>query len=544
MRGAYLGVTAAASLLLAASAGCSNRADDCSLNGNCGGSHPAPTSSSSGSGGGTGSSAGGSGGSGGGGGLDCAGDPTDANTVDACAVFVVKGGMGDGTKNAPLGDLGAAIRKAAKEQKRVYACGDFDAQLVVTDAFDLWGGFDCEHGWTWQEDARSQLTAPADVVPLIADVNGDAALHTFAVEAKPATAVGGSSVAVVFGRLASPSLDRCDVTAHDGNSDDTAPVAGAQGLPSVAANPSTQGALTCNSSTVIPGGTQTCDGVIIQGGNGGDGGTAAHPDGYDGGPGRVGGSPVTSGGNGDHDPNHDCSDGATLPPGKKGDDGAGGKASELIVTLERDAMMNPTGGVTFGGGTGQEGVTGAHGVPGGGGGGAHHNPGCRGGLGGAGSSGSCGGGGGSAGRPGGNSIGIVCLGPRLALDHVAISAGHGGSGSTGGAGGMPGATVVQPPFSLAGLTNPGGTPGCQGGAGSSGGAGGAGGGGRGGHALDVVFLESPVTQGPHPTYTHTHDGAWHAVGHGIGGPGGATTDAGDDGHAGPCWDFSGNEACP
>ena len=120
---------------------CSNRAGDCHDNGDCGGAHPAESSSASGGHAGAGGSGGGASSSTGGG--NCSGDPGDANIDEACAVFVRAGATGAaGTRAAPLGDLAQAIELASASGKRVYACGDFGGPLLPTKGFDLWGGFE------------------------------------------------------------------------------------------------------------------------------------------------------------------------------------------------------------------------------------------------------------------------------------------------------------------------------------------------------------------------------------------------------------------
>ena len=170
--------------MLSSLAACSNRAGDCHDNGNCGGAHPAESTSSAGGHGGASAS------TGSGGGPDCTGDPADANIDEACAIFVEHDATGAaGTRAAPLGDLDKAIELASKSGKRVYACGDFDGPLAPTSAFDLWGGFKCKGGgWTWSGDERSKLGAPDDQVPLVADVAGVVGIHTFSITAGSASA--------------------------------------------------------------------------------------------------------------------------------------------------------------------------------------------------------------------------------------------------------------------------------------------------------------------------------------------------------------------
>jgi hypothetical protein len=519
--------------MLAALGGCANRAGDCHDNGNCGGAHPSESTSS----------AGGQGGHGGatassstGPPPNCTGDPSSANINEACAVFVAEGATGtEGTRTAPLGDLGKAVEVAGASGKRVYACGNFDGPLVPTKGFDLWGGFQCKvGGWTWSGANRSKLAASADVVPVVADVSGAVAIHTFSITAASASAASSSSIAVVFGKQVDPTIDRCDLTAGRGATGGTTSGSPMQGA---AANPPMPGTAACGSSTTAKGGQLTCpDGSILKGGDGGDGGTKANPNGTKGGNGTIDGMAVTFGGAGGIEGGALCFGGEPGKSGKAGVGGDGGVASDTSVDVASKPNGFPTGVVTVGGGAGNKGSTGAPGQPGAGGGGAAHTPSCRGGVGGAGMSGGCGGGGGLPGLAGGSAIGVICLGTRLELLGVDIVVGDGGLGGPGGAGGTGGSGAVMPPMIVDGKST-GASTGCSGAEAGTGGPGGDGGGGRGGHAMDVVFMTTPTNAklGPMSTWMF-----------GAPGGGGVTTglNPAEPGLAALCWNFQSDAACP
>jgi hypothetical protein len=468
------------------------------------------------------------------------GDPSKANVIDACGVFVqadAAGATEDGTQKHPYKTLQAAIDNAGT--KRVYACASAPYEEAVTIAapVDLFGGFDCSKGWAWKVDARSAINGPVGAVALTLTKQGDGAkVQGFAITAAGAAVKGGSSIAVAVEDIAA-ALISCEVTAGDG-------MAGEDGLPpSGTAMKGTDAAqpvgLTMNACISTPamflaggaGGTLTCDDGVSEGGLGGKGGITGTMNG-DGAPG-VDGMPAdgTKGKGGAGQTLADvCADGTK---GKDGADGAVGDAglSPGSLSLKGISDTNMT-----------DGKPGARGNGGGGGGGAKSGLFCaaatdgNGASGGGGGAGGCGGKGGGGGKAGGSSIAIVSLGTKLKLTAVALKTGKGGDGGKGAggqSGGDPGLGGAGGAKSGMGASK----PGCAGGAGGLGGLGGPGGGGRGGHSLGIAYATAPTSAPAIKDFMGN-----------IAGPGGAAdpsnpTGNGAPGAAGACWDFTTNAAC-
>lgn len=514
-----LGLMAAACALLEAS--CATRSDDCALNLTC---------PPEGAGGGDGDV-----------GPVCEADPTeDASTVtDECAVFASANAPpgGDGTKEKPYASLAEAIANA--RGKRVLACasGAFAESVTIDAAVEVIGGFDCDAGWTWSEEARSAIEGPADQIALtLAEGASGAKVRSFAVRAASATKAGGSSIGVAVADIEA-ELAQVGVTAGDG-------MAGADGkppseLPHTGASGSTNTALracyfTVNGHTVYGGvpGVTTCEDGETSGGQGGPGGIPDMDDG-NGQPGQAG-TPLPDpilpnspglGGMGQTETG-ECEQGQPGRDGAPGTHGPGGSDTVLALT-----------GIT--GGDGAPGSSGKKGQGGGGGGGAKAGEFCgspssplqgAGASGGGGGAGGCGGKGGGGGKAGGSSIGILILGTKLVLTEVAVAvgkAGNGGKGgfakygASGGSGGTAGAAS-----SLGGSA-------CDGG---RGGSGGVGGGGRGGHAVGIAYAAAP---GDAPAVQFTP---------GTAGDGGITAfsvpeSTGEPGAAGSCWNFGSGRSC-
>lgn len=472
----------------------------------------------------------------------CEADPTeDASTVrNECAVFASASAKpgGDGTKEKPYASLGEAIANA--KGKRVLACasGAFAESVTIGAGLEVIGGFDCDAGWTWNEEARSAIEGPAGAVALtLTERASGAKVRSFSIRAASATEPGGSSIGVAVADIEA-ELAQVDVTAGDGmdgangETPTEAPQAGADA-------PATTASAACVLEAAVYGGdpgVTTCEDGESRGGRGGFGGIMSTDDGK--GQNGTDGEPLPEpnpeafglGGVGQSDAGGNCRRGEDGAPGASGSAGAAGTDTQLTLA-----------GIT--GGDGGNGTTGRRGQGGGGGGGARaglfcpagpsnvvEGPGASGGGGGA---GGCGGKGGGGGKAGGSSIGIVSLGTKLVLTDVTVAvgkAGKGGDGAGGRGGGLGGSGATGgTPSAL------GGSAGCRGGDGGQGGTGGPGGGGRGGHAVGIAYAAAPGTTVMLKGFTE-----------GTAGDGGSTVpggNAGASGVSGECWDFTANASC-
>ncbi|MGK3966943.1 hypothetical protein WMF01_40895 [Sorangium sp. So ce1667] len=481
----------------------------------------------------------------------CDADPTeDAGAViDECAVFASASAAagGKGTKAEPYASLGEAVANA--KGKRVLACasGAFEESVRIEAGVEVIGGFDCAAGWTWSEQARSELEGRAGAVALtLTEAASGAKVRSFAIRAASAmeasveahaTEAGRSSIGVVVAAIEA-ELAQVEVTAGDGvdgangETPTEAPVAGASAEAMSASN-------ACAAPNLVIGGTAgatTCEDGETRGGDGGTGGITGAEQGN----GQVGrdGEPMPEpnpeeyglGGAGQTDAAGSCRRGEDGAPGGPG--GAGDAGSDTQFLLDGIA-----------GGDGGNGTSGKRGQGGGGGGGAKSGMFCSlnstfvdgvGASGGGGGAGGCGGKGGGGGKAGGSSIGIVSLGTKLVLREVTVevgTAGKGGdgvvgqNGANGGAGAAGGVASDNPPS----------IPGCDGGKGGRGGAGGPGGGGRGGHAVGIAYVAAPGAAVELANFIAgtARDGGSTALG----------GNAGTTGESGECWDFTANASC-
>ncbi|WP_437928497.1 hypothetical protein WMF37_04370 [Sorangium sp. So ce291] len=472
----------------------------------------------------------------------CEADPTqNAGTViDECAVFASASAEpgGDGTKANPYVSLAEAMAKA--KGKRVLACASepFAESVSIEAGIEVIGGFDCEAEWTWSEQARSTIEAPANQIALtLAEGASGAKVRSFAIRAASATVAGGSSIGVAVADVAA-ELAQVDVTASDG-------MDGAKGEtpmepPQAGAAASELVSEACDAPNTVFGGdagVMTCEDGETRGGAGGRGGIQGMDDGN----GKEGadGAPIPEpnpekyglGGAGQTDVAGNC---------KRGEDGAPGGPGG-VGDAGRDTLLTLSG---IEGGDGGNGTTGKRGQGGGGGGGAKAGLFCLGpgmstvegvgASGGGGGAGGCGGKGGNGGKAGGSSIGIVSLGTKLVLTGVTVevgTAGKGGDGVLGQAGATGGAGASGGDGSGLGDS----IPGCDGGKGGRGGAGGPGGGGRGGHAVGIAYVAAPGAAVELANFIM-----------GTAGNGGSTApggNAGEPGESGECWDFTAKASC-
>ncbi|WP_437990161.1 hypothetical protein [Sorangium sp. So ce145] len=448
---------------------------------------------------------------------------------------------GDGTKAKPYTSLGKAIANA--NGKRVLACasGAFAESVTIEAGVEVIGGFDCGAEWTWSEEARSAIEAPADQVALTVTKDaGGAKVKGFAITAASATEAGGSSIGVAVADVEA-ELAHVDVTAGDGMAGDNgatpteAPVAGASAEAMSASN-------ACVAPNLVIGGTAgttTCEDGETRGGDAGTGGLTGTEEGN----GLAGqdGEPLPEpnpnqrglGGIGQTDPAGQCERGEGGAAGSPGGPGASGAGATLTLA-----------GIS--GGDGSQGMPGGRGQGGGGGGGTKAGMFCSrnstlvdgvGASGGGGGAGGCGGKGGGGGKAGGSSVGILSLGTKLVLTEVTVTvgkAGKGGDGAAGKAGASGGSGAAGGEGSGLGDSK----PGCQGGNGGLGGRGGSGGGGRGGHAVGIAFASTPAVTPALKAFTPGTPGTG-----GNAGPGGPVESNGVSGDAGMCWNFGSGRSC-
>ena len=461
--------------------GCSSNDAQAASTGTSGGGSSSTSASTQ-----TGSSGGGASGNGGGGSsststmTNC--DPTMWSVDGSCGIFV-SSSMGHdtdaGTKSKPVKSLAHAISLA--QGSPIYACGEaFSESITLPAGSTLYGALDCAHGWIYAAAMPTQLTAPADQVPLtLASGAAASSVSDFAVTALDAATPGGSSIAV-FANAATATLERCTLTAGIGGAgtagahqDDVTTPASADGMNG---NP---GCVSMSGVVGADGGTNAC-GSAVTGGSGGTGTLAGGTMGGNGLPQPMGTAPIDGlGGAGQSALS--CRSGDA---GADGSDGTPGLGASALGTLAAAGYASPAA---------SDGASpGAPGQGGGGGGGAGA---CStmatfaGPSGGGGGAGGCGGAAGKAGTSGGSSIGLASFMSHITIAGGAIHTAHGGDGGLGGDGQIGGGGGNS---GARGAVNA-----CPGGLGGKGGNGGPGGGGSGGSSLGVAFQGgvAPVTTG-------------------------------------------------
>ncbi|KYF98872.1 hypothetical protein BE18_35670, partial [Sorangium cellulosum] len=271
---------------------------------------------------------------------------------------------GDGTKDKPYASLGEAVSKA--NGKRVLACAvaPFAESVTIEAGVEVIGGFDCDAGWTWSQEARSAIEGPANEIALtLGEGASGAKVRSFAVTAAGATVLGGSSIGVAVADVEA-ELAQVDVTAGDG-------MDGAKGetpteAPQVGASaPAMSASSACLVEAAVHGGepgVTTCEDGETRGGAGG-----------------LGGITGTEQGNGQNG-----ADGAPPPPEPNSEEFGLGGAGQTGATCRQGQPGAPGGSGEAGpsgdrtqltlagveGGDGGDGKTGSKGQGGGGGGGA------------------------------------------------------------------------------------------------------------------------------------------------------------------------------
>ncbi|WP_437951738.1 PGRS family protein [Sorangium sp. So ce296] len=431
----------------------------------------------------------------------CVPSENASGVADTCGVFVSSGGddASEGTKEAPVKTLSAALARAEKGKRRVYACAEaFEEAVEVAGSVTIYGGLDCASGWGWMgEQRKTTLTAEAGEIPLVMRGGGgevnvrveDVHVQARGIEAGDVTLAGASSIAAVAEEV-SVELARCVLEAGD----------------AAAGEPGAEYAVGAMRSEDGEPGEQACSGERTFGGASVKNDCGTPEDASDdslGGAGGIGqadigglgnpGTPENLANGGKGEGAAACTDGIAGANGTEGRPGAG-------ATDVGDISASGYTGVA-----GHEGTKGSTAQGGGGGGGAKGGAGegkcmlaesAGGASGGSGGAGGCGGAGGRGGGAGGASIALLSLNATVSFEQVTLKTGRGGAGGKGGAGqeggeGGAGGPGGKKPEGATALNDA-----CAGGAGGKGGAGGRGGGGRGGHAIGIAYKGAmPPTQG-------------------------------------------------
>ncbi|WP_437877196.1 PGRS family protein [Sorangium sp. So ce513] len=464
----------------------------------------------------------------------CVPSEADGAVADTCGVFVSTSGNdgGTGTKAEPVQTLAEALRRAREKGSDVYACAETFAESVEVPAgVALFGGLDCESGWTWIGEQTKTTVAPeAEAIPLtLARGEGTTRIEDIEARAPDAQGKGGSSIAVLADG-ATAELTRCALVAGnaaDGADGDDAPSeaperapAGSDGVDACSDLDDVEGP-----DTTLPGGAQVVNACGEERSIGGSGGDGNVDNGTDGASGQTGVKGQAGAG---EPPSISDIWSCGVSPGDPSN--GGGNAGANGTPGTPGAGASGLGALSASGYTGVPGGDGTPGKPGqggGGGGGAKGGPVCSGGVSGAGASGGSGGAGGCGGlagrggAPGGASIALASVDASVTLIDCTLTTGRGGNGGKGG--------NLQPGGSggsggRGGLGIGGSSDGCDGGKGGQGGNGGPGGGGLGGPSLAIAFRGTPVVQQGQTSLTPGAPG--------TGGPGGSnniTDNAGTDG---------------
>lgn len=421
---------------------------------------------------------------------DIAKSPLDVACIvsDEFAVFVNAGASGTGSREDPIGTIGAGIDLARKAGKIVIVCNaDYDENLVVARGsmgVRAYGGFACPgspNPWKPDPSTRARIAPTHPGFGLVVDdVFGDVVFSNIDIAARDAIEPGTSSIAVRVSGSMNVWFEGLTIAAGHGaeggrgqDGFDTAdePDATSDQQGTDAACP--PGPVPQVRLAGFPIDANSCG---SQGGFGGNSTTFGRgDDGQSGVPYLVGNNGVAGLSIG--------ADGEAGGDGARGVDGILGKAASPEGTFSENGFTPSDGG---------SGTDGWPGQGGGGGGASFGGEGCVGASGGAGGRGSCGSGGAVGGGGGGASVGLLVWDSSVMLASVKIVAQDGGNGGEGGDGGLPGrpgrgGSGGRGLNSVAAIGWGG-----RGGFGGPGGRGGSGAGGTGGpsHAL-IVHGEMP-----------------------------------------------------
>ncbi|MCK6591282.1 MAG: DUF1565 domain-containing protein, partial [Polyangiaceae bacterium] len=219
-------------------------------------------------------------------------DPRASEDViaDDCGYFVSRESgddQNDGSKARPLRTLERAVALAGERTHSVYACaGVFEEAVHLPAGVKLFGGLDCEGGWTFVSGAsKTTITAPPGEVPLTLE-GGELTtrVENVIVKAPSATQAGASSIAVLALQGANVEIRESDLIAGDGAS-------GASGVASVSSSAlhglaGGDGGAACEELDGFGGeaSMSDCGGVLSKGGAGGDGFDMVAASGQDGSP--------------------------------------------------------------------------------------------------------------------------------------------------------------------------------------------------------------------------------------------------------------------
>jgi len=349
-------------------------------------------------------------------------------TYSVGALYVVPGGAGDGSREAPLGSIQSAVDKVADglQAEVIYvASGEYHESVVIKAGVTIYGSRDPGNNWFPSEGDSTVVFGQAidghAVAMAIHNVSTALSLRNLTIIGGDATGPGEGSYGVCCANSPNVELRKCTVRSGDG-----APgVAGVDG----------------------EAGADATDSSLAQGGEGGTGGY------------EQGGDyacdyawwclyicgteyPPTDGEQGF------CTDGSQTggqggtilsgagedgAPGSVGTDGLGGESAPTIL-LSGDVVL---ASIRDGG----DGGNGGPGCGGGGGAGGGHSacghssapvPGANGGNGGAGAGP---GSGATGGTSGGSSIALVVYQSSVTLTNCSMISGLGGEGGDGGSGG-------------------------------------------------------------------------------------------------------------
>ncbi|MBX3222104.1 MAG: hypothetical protein KF795_16420 [Labilithrix sp.] len=451
---------------------------------------------------------------------DPQGIDSDCDGIDgtkASAVFVAPTGTanGEGTMDAPLSSITAAIARATEigATQVLVAAGTYPERVTLAGGIGVYGGYRLP-GWTRDLTAVSEIAPAATMAVVAENLTQPTTIQGFTIKSAPGATYGVSSYGL-YARGIAPSLLTIEndiIVAARGTDGQN----GGAGLEGASASHGASGAQGCagTACTSVAGATPGTGCNL--GGTGGVGGTGAVAGGAGARGGGNGGAGGAGGGYSSGVCNLTCSF-ASSPATWPGDVGVDGPSG-----------MNGFGGTGFGsvvsmmwlGSSGQSGGAGGAGGAGGGGGGGGGSSCCgteRGGGGGAGGGGGCGGGQGSGGGGGGGSFGVFLVAASPTIRNTIIQTVGGGTGGAGGAGGKgglggKGGARGAAPSSTAGA-------GSAGGDGGNGGNGGPGGGGGGGVSYGVYRASGSTPDLSNNTFT-------------IGLPGQGGTSSGSQGQRG------------
>ena len=404
----------------------------------------------------------------------------------ACGPVFVSPSGDDGNSGelaSPKKTIAAALETALQTSpsRAVYVDrGTYDETLIISQAADLFGGFDSAEGWGRVDGVETIVNGGATAIS-IEGVDEEMTLGFLSVNSASASQGTEHSIGV---RIQDSSglvrLAHLKVVSRDGASGENADVVNPE---TVSGNPGANGDSGCEDDGI---GCDSCStptpgygGIPLLSGYGGGTGGLPGKDGNAGSNGQTGGytsDPIlaAAGGAGGQASVNDGrgGDGADGPDGLPGLNGLGG-------TSGRPGEHGEAGGTGGGGG--------------GGGGGAGGDFLCNsyGGAGGGGGSGGVGGLGGRGGYAGSGSYGIVVKNSSVYVGYTQIQTGVGGNGGAGSAGtaGRPGGSAST---TSGDETQQGGSGeddsgrGGNGGNGGAGGQGGAGGGGGGGDSVGIL----------------------------------------------------------